>query len=132
PAARHALETRELAQDLLADLIAAGADPGPDRSRLGLDRACRLGDYPAGEAAPAAVDHGNPVRPYERERKAVSDHHQRSELGIGGGVGVDLGRAADDIGVDARLLPLVVARESRSMDLAAHHDSVAGTIERGS
>src|SRR5436309_4446891 len=46
-------------------------------------------------------------------------------------MGIDLIRAADDVGVDPWLLRPVMAGERRSMDLSTHHDSLGLPLESG-
>ncbi len=64
-------EVGEGVEDLVADLVAAGADPGADRGVGGADRLGAGGDDPGGEPAPAAVEHRH-ARPARRARPAGS------------------------------------------------------------
>ena len=70
-------EPGERRQDLVADLVAAGADPRPDRRRARPDLPRPALDDPAGEPAPAAVEHRDPALAGERHRQAVGDLDER-------------------------------------------------------
>ncbi len=63
-------------------LVAAGADPGPDRRGACAPTASQpRATIPPGQPAPAAVDHRDAVGPGERDRQAVGDEDQRREAG---------------------------------------------------
>ena len=84
-------ELGERVEHLLADLVAAGPDPGPDR---GVGRADRLGaarDDPGGEPAPAAVQHRHPAR----ARRARPGRQSATKTSAARG-----SASADDVPVD--------------------------------
>jgi hypothetical protein len=75
--------------DLVAHLVAAGADPGPDHSRRRIvETRDGIAKDPVRQAAPAAVDHPHPVAARKRNRKAVGDEHEQREVVARGDVAV--------------------------------------------
>ena len=84
-------ELGERGQDLVADLVAAGPDPGPDRGRGRADLLDPAGDDPGGQSAPAAVQHRDAPLAGERDRQAVGDLDQRRQRRVRGHLAVGVG-----------------------------------------
>ena len=99
-------------QHLGADLVAAGADPGPDRGGGGFDQRRTAGDDPGRQPAPAAVEHRHAARPGERHRQAVGGEDERREAGTADDVPVELLQPCARFGEGARLLRRVVDGDS--------------------
>ena len=111
-------EVGEGGEHLVADLVAAGTDPGADRGVGGADRLGALGEDPGGEPAPAAVQHRHSAGARESDRQAVGDEDERRQAGLGDDVAVDLGRSAlPGVGERARLLRAGVEGELGAVDL---------------
>jgi hypothetical protein len=72
-------ERPELRPDLVADFVAARADPWPDGGRFGAYGLDPGADYPAGEAAPAAMEHRHPVASGDRHGQAIGDLDERCQ-----------------------------------------------------
>src|SRR4249919_3321899 len=106
PPVPDAIEVGELGENLVPDLVAAGADSRTDRGGLRVDRRGRPGDDSGGEAAPPAVGHRHASGAVEGNGKAVRHHHQRRQPGVCRRMGIDLVGALHHVGVDARLLAL--------------------------
>ena len=84
--------------DLLPHLVAARTGPRTDRRRQGpvvaevTQGANPLGDDPAGEPPPAAVEHRDGTVAGHGDRQAVRDHHGRRDVGERGRLPVGLRR----------------------------------------
>ena len=77
PTAISVAEVGERLEHLVADLVAAGADPRADRGVGRADRLGAAGDDPGREPAPAAVQHRHSAGAGEGDRQAVGDEDER-------------------------------------------------------
>ena len=124
-------EAGESAEDLLADLVAAGADAGADRSVGRPDGLDASGDDARRQPAPAAVEHRDTAGAGEGDREAVGDEDERSQARFGGGVAVDVGDRAAGIGEGTRRLRPGVDGELGPVDLVSDRDRTRLGADRG-
>ncbi len=131
PSATSGPQRLEGGQDLVADLVAAGADSGADRRRLRLDLLDAARDDPGCHAPPAAVDHRHAPGPGERHRQAVGDEHERRQLGPRRGMAVDLRQAGGRIRVRRRVGRPIVPGHLGAVHLPADQDELRIDRDRG-
>src|SRR4051812_3324321 len=119
PALGGAVDVLELGAHLVAHLVAAASDPRPHGGRGGLvEHRQRPPDDSAGQAAPAAVEHGHPVAARERHRVAVGHQHEQGEPAPGARMAIDARQLLPRRGERAAgVIPLAYVR---SVDLPAH------------
>ena len=129
---REALPERpEGLEDLVADLVAAGADARADSGGRRLDLLHPVLDDPGRHPAPAAMDHRHASRPRQRDREAVGDEDEGREPGPIGRVTVGLREARSGVGERGRLGRLGVGLHQGLMHLTPDQDAARVDLERG-
>src|SRR3954452_24779583 len=118
-------------QDLVTDLVAAGADARADGGGRRLHLIGPVPNDPGGHPAPAAMDHRDAAGPGKRHGEAVGDEDEGCEPGAAGRLPVGLRKAWSRLGERARLRRLVVAPHQGLVHLAADQDALRIDIERG-